>query len=102
VMSNNPVAIVNGVLSYDFRTTDSYRDATSFGQKELELYGGDGSQTNDIISYDINGMDKSLWSQDNGVFGRYLSSDYNLDGDVNGADRGLWGPNNGITSRVPK
>lgn len=107
VMSANPVAIVNNVLSYDFRVADSYHDTTSFGQKELTpgvwaMYGGDGSQTGDILSYDINGVDKGTWSLDNGVFGLYLPADYNMDGDINGADRGLWGTNNGITSRVPK
>lgn len=107
VMSANPVNIVNHVLSHDFRITDSYRNITSFGQKELvsgvwAMYAGDGSQAGDVISYDINGVDKALWSLDNGVFGRYLPADYNMDGDINGADRGFWGPNNGITSRVPK
>jgi len=32
----------------------------------------------------------------------YLSPDFNLDGDINGTDKTLWFENNGISSRVPK
>jgi len=98
---------VNDILVHDFRVADSYRDITSFGQKEVvtgiwAMFSGDGSQTGDIVSYDINGLDKSLWSANNGIFGEYLPADYNMDGDVNGSDRIFWESNNGITSRVPK
>jgi len=34
VMSPLPISINNGILSHDFRTSDSYHDPTSFGQKQ--------------------------------------------------------------------
>jgi len=66
VMSPNPVPINNYLFSYDFRTADSYKDPTSYGQKLLPsgvwcMYAGDGNQTADAQSYDINGSDKSIW-----------------------------------------
>jgi len=107
VMTPTPVLVQNGTLVHDFRATDSFRDATSFGQKELlpgiwVMFGGDGAQIPDIASYDINGTDKSIWSTDNGVFGRYMLADYNMDGDISGLDKIIWAANNGISSRVLK
>ncbi len=106
VMTPQPVAIVNNTLTHDFRLEDSYRDATSFGQKQLYgdwvMFAGDCDQVSDLQGYDINGSDKALWISQNGNFAQYLSSDMNLDGDVNGADKGVWLNNNGISSRVPK
>jgi len=107
IMTPEPVEIVNGVLTYDFRTSNSFRDLTSFGQKQLPtgewaMYGGDCNQTADSTSYDITGADKSLWILNNGIFDTYLNTDLNLDGDVNGQDKTLWFENNGISSRVPK
>jgi len=55
-----------------------------------------------MVSYDINGTDKSIWTNDNGVSGLYLLTDFNLDGDVTGLDKIFWAENNGISSRVPK
>jgi len=107
IMTPEKIEIVNGTLTYDFRTSDSFRDITSFGQKQLPtgewaMYAGDVNQTADIVSYDINGQDKSLWVDDNGIFDNYLNTDFNLDGDTNGQDKALWFDNNGISSRVPK
>jgi len=106
-MSPEKIEIVGGTLTYDFRTSDSFRDITSFGQKQLPtgewaMYSGDANQIADVTSYDINGQDKSLWVDDNGIFDNYLNTDFNLDGDVNGGDKTLWFDNNGISSRVPK
>jgi len=106
VMTPQPVNIVNGTLTYDFRTADSYRDQTSFGQKQLPtgewvMFAGDADQS-DFPSFDINGPDKVLWFNDNGTFDYYLPADFNLDGDINGEDKLLWFENNGISSRVPK
>jgi len=56
----------------------------------------------DFPSFDINGIDKAIWLNSNGIFDKYLSPDMNLDGDVNGQDKALWFNNNGISSRVPK
>lgn len=107
VMSPNPVPISDFLFAYDFRTTDSYKDPTSYGQKLLPfgvwcMYAGDGNQTADVQSYDINGSDKSIWVGDNGKFDYYRLTDFNLDGDVNGTDKSIWFDNNGISSRVPK
>ncbi len=105
IMSPQKVAILNGILSFDFSLADSYRDATSFGQKQMGakwgMYAGDGDQS-DFPSYDIQGTDKSLWLESNGTFSSYDIRDFNLDGDVNGADKALWDANNGVSSRVPK
>jgi len=106
VMTPQAIGVNNGYLFYDFRIGDSYRDATSFGQKLMFngtwcLYAGDSNQ-NDVPSFDINGTDKSIWFDNNGIFDNYISPDFNLDGDVNGQDKAIWEGNNGISSRVPK
>ncbi len=106
VMSQQAVDINNGYLFYDFRAADSYRDATSVGQKQIPngkwcLYAGDGDP-NDAPSFDINGADKTIWFENNGIFDSYIGPDFNFDGDVNGKDKAIWEINNGISSRVPK
>jgi len=93
-------------IEIDFRDNDSYKDATSFGQIEIEqgvwgMFAGDADQS-DIPSYDINGNDKSKWFNSNGVFDYYIQADMNLDADVNGNDKIYWDNNNGLSSRVPK
>jgi len=106
IMTPAAIGVNNGVLAYDFRLSDSYRDPTSFGQKQLStgewsMYAGDADQS-DFPSYDIQGTDKTVWFDNNGVFDYYLSPDFNLDGDVNGQDKAIWFSNNGISSRVPR
>ena len=106
IMTPQPVDIVNSTLTYDFRSSDSYHDQTSFGQKQLPtgewtMFAGDADQS-DHPSFDILGSDKTLWFDNNGTFDYYLSPDFNLDGDINGQDKSLWFDNNGISSRVPK
>ncbi len=106
VMSPVSIPINEYTLTYDFRASDSYRDATSYGQKLLTsgvwcMYAGDGDQS-DFPSFDVTGNDKSIWVEDNGIFDYYRVSDFNLDGDVSAADKILWFENNGISSRVPK
>jgi|GEM_PF-517404 len=105
VMSPQPVSVANGMLSYDFRTADSYSTG-GFGQKQLAtgvwgMLAGDIDPT-DAGSYDINGSDKAIWQIQNGLFNIYLVGDLNQDGDVTGADRILWNANNGAFSTVPK
>lgn len=105
VMSPQPVNIEDNALSFDFRTTESYRNQTSSGQKQLTngtwcMYGGDIDPSD--AGYDINGGDKGIWVDDNGNFNGYFSSDLNNDGDVNGADKSIWFNNNGVFSIVPK
>lgn len=107
IMSANPVSINNGVLTYDFRNTDTYKNSTSYGQRQLEsgvwgMYGGDADQLSDVQSYDINGSDKVPYSADNGDFYIYSNADFNLDGDVSGGDKEVWVRNQGVSSIVPK
>jgi len=67
--------------------SESYRNPTGFGQKEISgvwcMYAGDGNQM-DFPSYDIQGKDKVIWQVENGIFDKYSPADYNLDGDING------------------
>lgn len=108
VLSAQPVSAQNRVLTYDFITQDSWVPPNGgFGQKQLSngswaMYAADGDQISDVLSYDINGLDRIFWSIDNGVFLQYLASDYDLSGQVTGADRILWSLNSGINSSVPK
>jgi len=106
VMTPNKIPILNGVLNYDFTLQDSYKDPTSYGQKQVapdvwSMYCCDGNQQ-DMPSFDINGNDKTIWFENNGFFDLYIPADYNMDGDINGADKAIWVGNNGISSRVPK
>lgn len=105
VMSPTPIPVVNGILSYNFQASDSYK-TTGFGQKQLAptlwaMFTGDADQS-DLPSYDITGQDKILWNAENGSFYQYSPADFNLDGDINGADRTLLNANNGIYSTVLK
>lgn len=106
IMSPSPVAIVNRTMTWDFRPQDSYHSGGA-GQIELSpgvwvMLAGDGDQTQDPFSYDINGQDRTRFFYENGNFTTYLPSDYNMDGDVNGADKSLWSRNNGVFSAVAK
>ncbi len=106
VMSPSKVSLVNRALSWDFRLANSYAIGGS-GAKELStgiwgLFAGDCNQLEDVVSYDINGKDKSSWLLDNGRFGVYLTSDIDMNGDVNGADKALWLLNNGVFGSIPK
>ncbi len=107
VMSHIPVSVSNGSLDYDFRIRDSYHTMTAFGAKEITsgvwaMYGGNIRTNTADFGYEINGDDKTLWFQENGIFDKYSPSDMNLDGDINGADKTIWARNNGISSSVPK
>lgn len=114
VMSRNYVHIENESLHYDFRIQNSYQGPSGSGSGQVFLgengnddqvwlmFAGDGDQMADIQSYEISGFDKIIWFNDNGRFGLYLPSDYNLDGDVSLPDKIYWNRNNGISSRVPK
>lgn len=89
-------------MTYDFSQQDSYRTPTSTGQKQLPsgewvMLAGDMDG-----NYDINGSDKIIWSQENGVFGQYKSGDLNLNGDVNGSDKAPWESNSGSSTGVPQ
>lgn len=107
VMTPEPVDVLDGTIVYDFRTQDSYRVSTSYGQKEMPsgdwvMIAGDVDQVSDDYSYDVNAYDKVDWVEDNGTFGYYKCSDLNLDGDISMIDKALWAENNGKLSAVPK
>ena len=106
IMSPAKIPVELSTLTFDFTISDSYRNSTSFGQKQLPssvwaMFAGDADQS-DYPSYDIKGTDKTTWFENNGVFDNYMPADFNLDGDVSGQDKSLWFENNGISSRVPK
>ncbi len=106
VMSPTPVTVAQGMLTYDFRSGDSYTSGGQ-GQKEIApgvwgLFAGDGDQLTDINGYDINGVDNSSWMPQNGQFNVYGYGDYNLDGDVSGMDKILWSANNGVYSTLDR
>ncbi len=89
-------------LVYDFRQQDSYSTATTTGQKQVSnsdwvMLAGDMD-----ADYDINGADKIIWADENGVFGQYRSGDLNLNGDTNGGDKIPWEVNAGTFSGVPQ
>ncbi len=105
-MSPIKVSPINRQLTWDFTASNGY-NAGGNGQKEITtdvwaMYAGDCNQIDDVVSYDINGKDKSSWLLDNGKFGVYLSSDINMNGDVNGADKAAWLLNNGVFGSIPK
>lgn len=106
VMSPTAVGVSQGMLTYDFRSGDSYAMGGQ-GQKQLAsgvwaMFAGDGDQLLDINGYDINGVDNSSWLPQNGQFNVYGFGDYNLDGDVSGMDKILWSVNNGVYSTVDR
>jgi|GEM_PF-3346787 len=109
IMTPHPVYVNGRSITHDFRITNSYTGGETgggFGQKQMSdstwaMFVGDADQS-DLPSFQITGSDKSLWFDNNGIFGQYLTPDFNLDGDVNGGDKELWIENNGISSRVPK
>jgi|GEM_PF-5495501 len=104
-MSDGLVPIVNNALNYDFRNKNSYTGTSGFGQKQVSgswaLYTGNADQSN-LQGYEITGADRVLWQVQNGNFGLYNNTDFNLDSDVNGNDRVQWSMNNGISSTIPR
>jgi hypothetical protein len=112
VMSPVPLPIVNGTMSFDFRTHQSYIDDPfgfgGIGQKEIlpgvfAMYAGNGDQIMTTHSdTDINFDDRTYWEGHNGEAGQYSNGDYNLNGDCNFNDRITWEYNNGKFTTVPR
>jgi hypothetical protein len=109
VMSPTPISIVNNVLTFDFTNQDSYTpaNAPAFGQKKLSnnkwvMMAGDGRKTPNSQNNELNSNDSLEWRTNSGFFGKYLRSDYNMDGDVNATDINFWRSNNGKYSGIPK
>jgi len=113
VMSNEPVQVINGTISYDFRIQPGYFDDQGFGgvsQKELlpnypgkyAMYAGNGKKEpgfNDNVGINLN--DRTFWEGENGNSGKYLNGDYNMTGDCNFYDRITFENNNGLSTTVP-
>jgi len=104
ILSPTKVQIINNVLSYDFKQSNSYLGGAS-GQKPIDgfwmMFAGNVDQSNPS-GYEITGSDRILWDGENGLFDIYTGTDFNLDRDVTGADRILWQDNNGTFSNIPK
>ena len=112
VMSEDLVSPVNGLLTYDFSTTDSYVDffglgrgqklvTTVNGNQLYVMYSGNGEQFPNSAVTDINVNDKIVWENGNNRSAVYISADYNLSGDTNVNDKGLYDINNNSFSSVP-
>ena len=106
-MSHLQVPVINGTITYDFRSRNSYRKLLGAGQKEIvpgtyAMIAGNSDQTTSLFdARDINPKDLSKWLIDNGLTSSYFLSDMNLSGDVNVADKSLFLINNGLFSDVP-
>jgi len=103
-MSAAPLAVSGKSAVYDFTNKNSYAPSLN-GQKEVKpgvwaLFTGESDHS--ANGYDINGADKGLWSNDNGIFSIYTTSDFNLNGDINGSDKSCWNVNNGIASGLKR
>ncbi len=113
VASHEPLPVVDGKISYDFRNQQSFigdllGSPFGVGQKEVmsgvfAMYAGNGDQVSDTgADTDINVGDEAYWKTQNGESARYRNGDYNMNGDPNGLDRILWGFNNGNSTAVPR
>jgi hypothetical protein len=102
-VSHNTVPIVNNKITYDFTQRQSYipPGLPASGQLQVGttycLYASDAKKAS---FSEINANDASMWLIDNGKFGRYLLTDFNLDGEVNANDATIWRRNNGKFSGV--
>lgn len=102
-VSHEAVSALNGKISYDFTKNQSYipPSAPASGQLQVGsvfcLIAADGSKAS---FSEINANDASVWQSDNGKFGVYRLSDFNLDGEINANDGSIWRRNNGKFSGV--
>ncbi len=103
-VSHQAIAVSNNTLTYNFSTQQSYIPVGSpaNGQKQLAagiygLYAADCAK-NSLSQVDAN--DTSVWRTDNGKVGRYLLSDFNMDGAPDANDNTLWRLNNGRFSGI--
>ncbi|RDB04612.1 hypothetical protein DVG78_18170 [Runella aurantiaca] len=103
-VSHQAIAVINNSINYNFSTQQSYIPAGSpaNGQKQLSgglfaLYAADCTK-NSLSQIDAN--DTSKWRVDNGKVGRYLTTDFNMDGAPDANDNTVWRLNNGRFSGV--
>lgn len=101
--SHQAIPIDNNQITYDFTQQESYLSPSvpSSGQVKLGavycLIGGDALKS---LFSEVNVIDNSIWRSENGSWGRYKPTDYNLDGEVNALDDIIWRRNNGKFSRA--
>jgi len=108
VMTPSALPIVDGKITFDFRTNQSFRGLLGDGQKQIPdgryvMFAGNGDQVTTSSSIkDINANDLSLWSIENGAHSGYYLHDYDLNGDVNVHDKAIWLTNNGVFTDVDR
>ncbi|WP_298348952.1 CotH kinase family protein [Runella sp.] len=102
-VSHDAVPIVKNKITYDFTQRQSYIPAGLPASGQLQvgatycLYASDAQKAS---FSEINANDATMWLIDNGKFGRYTFSDFNLDGEINASDATIWRRNNGKFSGV--
>ncbi len=102
VMSTNLALAVNGKMSYDFSSADSYNIGLGHGQKQLAdgtfvMIAGNPETTGGTASYtDVNIRDLNAITRDQGENSGYYQCDLDLDGDVNTQDKSICLGNNGM------
>lgn len=102
-VSHDAVAVVNNTISYDFTKRQSYVPAGLPASGQLQvgsvfcLFAADSYKTSFA---EVNANDASIWLNENGKFGLYKLSDFNLDGEINANDNSIWRRNNGKFSGV--
>lgn len=113
VMSDSPVGVVDGKLSYDFRDKQSYlNDPFNSGsfvrQKEVlpgvfAMIAGNGDQSLSASEdTDITASDYSKWLGAGPLTQIYSIVDYNMDGEVSALDFDLWQQNSPSFTSVPR
>ncbi len=108
VMSPRARPVINGKISFDFRSNRSYVRLLGVGQKQVApdlfvMFGGNGDQFNSGSStVDINVSDLAEWLKENGMNSSYYKMDFDLNGDANVQDKALYLRNNGLFTDVPK
>jgi hypothetical protein len=106
VLSHVPVAIQNGILSYDFTIQNSYTSTSpvSVGEKQIgtvfAMHSCDGNKNLPNQDFVVNVNDYSLWLDHNGRFDLYSPADFNLDAQISASDKAQWNSNNSKFSMV--
>jgi len=107
-MSPEAMPVINGTITYDFRSEPSYRRLFGNTQKEISpgvfaMYAANGDQyTSNESAVDINVGDLAEWLKENGQHSSYYRQDFDLSGDANVQDKGLYLDNIGVFTDVPK
>lgn len=98
-VSHQAISVNNNTLSYNFSTQQSYIPVGSpaNGQKQLAagIYGLYAADCTKNSPSQVDANDTGKWRTENGKVGRYLLSDFNMDGAPDANDNTLWRINNG-------